>query len=300
MPRLILIALLIGLVLYLIKTTFYPSKPNRLPPDAFRVPGETLNLLFSIGVSIFVLLVLLRVTFGLILLGVVGAVAMVKLKQSQLLGQGIRVTEAQLPKVHAAVETAAMRLGMDIPDVYVIQNQEINAYAMGVFGKKTVVVHSKTIECMEQEELVSILGHEFSHILCGHTQWIALTSTSQLVRVPLVSMVLNFIFLLWTRKAEYTCDRGGLIASGNLQASMTALIKLSVGEHLFKQLDLEALLSQKEDLDSDLFSRLSEKMSTHPYILKRIFELKKFRASDLYTQIVQKNALKPDGGAGEA
>lgn len=289
MTRLILIALLIGLLIYLLKTTFSPPKPERIAPDAFRVPGEMLNLLFSVGVSFFVLVVLLRMTFGLILLGVVGAVAMVKLKQSQLLGQGIRVTEAQLPKVHAAAETAAKRLRMGVPDVYVIQNQEINAYAMGVFGKKTVVVHSKTIECMEQDELISILGHEFSHILCGHTQWIALTSTSAFVRIPLVSMVLHFIFLFWTRKAEYTCDRGGLIASRNLQAAMTALIKLSVGEQLFHQLDLKALLSQRKTLDRDVFSRLSEVMSTHPYILKRIFALKDFEASELYASIIKNN-----------
>lgn len=283
-----LIALIVGLMIYLIKTMMSSEKPDRLPLDFFRVPGEIFYLLFSTGVSFFVLLVLLHVTFGLILLGVGGAIAMVKLKQSQLLGQGIQVSETQLSEVNAAVECAARRLRMEKPDVYVIQNQEINAYAMGVFGKKTVVLHSKTIESMDQDELTYILGHEFSHILCGHTQWIALTSSSQFVRIPLVSMVLHFIFLVWSRKAEYTCDRGGLIASADLNASTTALIKLSVGEHLFKQLNIKALLSQKEALEGDIFSRLSEKMSTHPYILKRIFALSTFRASELYSKMDKK------------
>ncbi len=294
MPRLLLIAVLVGLILYLLKTTFSPEEPDRLPPDFFRVPGETRNLLFSIGVSFFVLLVLLRVTFGLILLGIVGAVVMVKLKQSQLLGQGIKVSEIQLPEVNEALVLASRRLAMDQPDVYVIQSQDINAYAMGVIGKKTVVLHSKTIECMGKEELISIVGHEFSHILCGHTKWIALTSSSQFVRIPFVSMVLHFVFLFWSRKAEYTCDRGGLIASGDLNASLTALIKLSVGEHLFKQLNLSALLSQKEALEGDIFSKLSEKMSTHPYIVKRIFELKSFYSSELYSKMVKNNGRIPD------
>lgn len=285
MPRLILIGLIVGLVLYLIKDRLSPEKPEHLSPVFFRVPGEMFNLFFSIGVSFFVLLVLLHVTFGLILLGIVGAIVMVKLKQSQLLGQGIRVSKTQLSEVNAAVECAARRLGMERPEVYVIQNQEINAYAMGVFGKKTVVLHSKTIESMNQDELISILGHEFSHILCGHTKWIALTSSSQFVRIPFLSMVLNFIFLFWSRKAEYTCDRGGLIASNDLNASTTALIKLSVGEHLFSQLNIKELLSQKESLEGDIFSRLSEKMSTHPYILKRIFALSTFRASELYSKM---------------
>ncbi|MFQ5579396.1 MAG: M48 family metallopeptidase [Nitrospiria bacterium] len=296
MPRLLLIAVLVGLILYIIKNAITPPKPARLPPDFFRVPGETLNLIFSIGISFFVLLVLLRVTFGLILLGVVGAVVMVKLKQSQLLGQGIKVSETQLPEVYEAVETASIRLGMEQPDVYVIQSQEINAYAMGVIGKKTVVLHSKTIECMSEGELISILGHEFSHILCGHTKWIALTSSARFVRIPLVSMVLDFIFLFWSRKAEYTCDRGGLIASADLNASITALIKLSVGEHLFKQLNLSELLSQKEALDSDIFSRLSEKMSTHPYIVKRIVESKRFHDSELYSNFVKYRNMHPNEG----
>ncbi|MFQ5632936.1 MAG: M48 family metallopeptidase [bacterium] len=294
MPRLLLIAVLVGLILYLIKTMISPPKPDRLPPDFFRVPGETLNLIFSIGVSLFVLLVLLHVTFGLILLGVAGAVVMVKLKQSQLLGQGIKVSETQLPEVYEAVKIASRRLAMDQPDVYVIQSQEINAYAMGVIGKKTVVLHSKTIECMRKGELISILGHEFSHILCGHTKWIALTSSARFVRIPLVSMVLDFIFLFWSRKAEYTCDRGGIIASEDLNASMTSLIKLSVGEHLFKKLDLSELLSQKEALDSDIFSRLSEKMSTHPYIIKRIIESKRFHDSELYSKFVKYKSMYPN------
>jgi len=63
----------------------------------------------------------------------------------------------------------------------------------------------------------------------------------------------------------------------------------SVGEQLFQQLNLDALLSQKETLDRDVFSRLSEVMSTHPYILKRVFALKAFEASELYAKIVKRN-----------
>jgi Zn-dependent protease with chaperone function len=112
-------------------------------------------------------------------------------------------------------------------------------------------------------------------------------------------MVLDFIFLFWSRKAEYTCDRGGLIASADLNASITALIKLSVGEHLFKQLNLSALLSQREALDSDIFSRLSEKMSTHPYIIKRIVELFRFHDSELYSKFVKYRSMTTNQDSGK-
>lgn len=211
----------------------------------------------------------------------------IKIRQGQLLGKGVKVSEHQLPEVHQAALVASERLCMRKPDVFVIQSPIINAYATGFLDdRKTVVLHSALVEAMDEDELLSIIGHEFSHIKCDHTNWIVLTNTAENVaKIPIVSDIIGFIFLLWSRKCEYTCDRGGLLSSRNLKASTSALAKLAVGKQLFERMNLDALLEQKKDVDASDTSRLSELFETHPHIINRIHELKKFYESDLYTKL---------------
>ncbi len=287
MIRLFLIIFLIALIIYFIYEILSPPNIRKAKQSIIRAQGEFLILILSLSIAAFILLFLSRLTFGIVLIGIPITLVMIKARQSQLMGQAIRVGVNQFSEINKSVENVASRLSMPQPDVYVVQSPELNAYAMGVFGKKTVVLHSKTIECMNPKELMSILGHEFSHILCGHTKWISLTNSSRFINIPIVSMVFEMIFLFWSRKAEYTADRGGLIACADLHASTSALIKLSVGEELFKQFDINELLAQKAELDSDWFATLSENISTHPYIVKRIFALKTFCGTESYADIIR-------------
>ena len=75
---------------------------------------------------------------------------------------------------------------------------------------------------------------------------------------------MSLIFLLWSIKAEYTCDRGGLIACGTLKASVAGLAKVAVGNNLYKKLNTEKLLDQIKDIEQDRIYSLSELLSTHP------------------------------------
>jgi Zn-dependent protease with chaperone function len=253
--------------------------------DDFRVPFEKVTLYISLSVLAFVLLVSMGVSFGLILVIIGLAVAWVKIRQGQLLGQCVKVSANQLPDVFLAAKTASERLSMRMPDVFVRQDPTINAYALGFIGKSSVVLHSSTVESMTGDELISILGHEFSHIKCDHTTWTVISSSTGAIKIPLISDILNVIFLLWSRKAEYTCDRGGLIACRDLKASIAALAKVAVGKILFEKLNMDHLLNQIMDIDQDPVSRISETLSTHPYIVHRIHALKRFFDSPQYRSI---------------
>lgn len=281
--------ILIGFIaafIYSLYRIFSPEKVQKIKigdTKSFRVGGEYLSLFLSLGITLLILLVLLRVTVGMIALILVAAVIMVKIRQHQLLGQAIKVNGKQFSRVYKLVQEAVKRLGMEEPDVYVIQSPVLNAFALGVFGKKTVVLHSQIIEVMSDEELLSIIGHECTHIKYNHTQWITLTGASQLVHIPLLSMILHGIFLFWSRRAEYTADRGGLLACNDVKASTSALIKLSVGENLAKEFDFEELLQQEDKLNHNMFATFSESLSTHPYTLKRISALHKFYNDSAFT-----------------
>jgi Zn-dependent protease with chaperone function len=205
----------------------------------------------------------------------------IKTKQGQLLGQSIKVSEHQLSEVFEAAKLASSNLCMPMPDVFVVQNPVINAYAIGFFGRKSVVLHSKTVEAMTQNELVSILGHEFSHIKCNHTKWMVITSSAESVGIPILSRFFGFILLFWSRKAEYTADRGGLIACKDINSSIKSLLKVAVGDTLVDKLDKDKIFDQLKN--SDFMDKLSEVFGTHPYTLNRIKFLYNYYKLNLYS-----------------
>ena len=149
-------------------------------------------------------------------------------------------------------------------------------------GRKSIVLHSATVEAMEEDELLAIIGHEFTHIKAGHTNWLVVTSSTESIQIPIVSQVVGFLFLFWSRKSEYTADRGAVLASRNPKATVNALAKVAVGKELFKSINVEKLFDQKMNIDEDEISRLSESLSTHPYIINRIHKIIEFYESPEY------------------
>jgi Zn-dependent protease with chaperone function len=267
-----------------------PPRRSRLFPDEFRVSGELPILVGSVLVTLLLALPLLQINLFMFIGVVLVLAIIVKVQQSQYLGRAVKVQMNQLPEIYLAAQTAANRLAMPMPDVFVMQSPVINAFATGFLGrKKTVVLHSALVEAMSWDELVYIIGHEFAHIKCHHTSFIVLTnSVENIVKIPVLSQVLGFIFLLWSRKCEYTCDRGGLLANQNIDAAITALAKLTIGKDLFDKLDLNALIRQKTDIERDGISKLSEIFETHPYTIYRIHALEAFQRSSQYHRLADR------------
>ncbi len=265
------------------------KKQINVSADDYRVPLEKEILYASLSILAFVFLFFFSVSLGSIIFVLAISAFWFKIRQAQLLGKGVKISENQLPKVYQSAKVASEHLSMKIPNIFVKEERAINAYATGFLEeKKTVVLNSALVEAMDTDEITFILGHEFSHIKCDHTNWIVLTNTSEnIARIPIISDITGFIFLLWSRKCEYTCDRAGLLASRNLKASVSALAKLSIGGQLFKELNLDALLQQKSDIDASDFSKMSELFETHPHVINRIHELQKFYNSNIYKKLTQ-------------
>jgi len=260
---------------------------SELQAEDFRVLGEQELLYLSLAIAGFIALILLSVSLGLILLVIAVSAFWIKIKQGELLGRSVKVSSKQFFQIDLYAHTAAKRLCMRTPDVFIKQSPEINAFATGFLDDKyTVVLHSALLEALNKDEIIFILGHEFSHIKCSHTNFLPLTDSAEnFAQIPFVSNILGFIFLWWSRKSEYTCDRGGLIACGNLNAAISALAKLAIGRQLFEQMDLEALLDQRHEFNSSDAAKISELFGTHPSIVHRIHALKTFYDSPEYKKL---------------
>ena len=116
---------------------------------------------------------------------------------------------------------------MPTPEFYVVQERVLNAYAIGFHQPGTVVLHSSMLNCMTRDELLFIIGHELTHIKCGHCKYLVFTNASIGSSInQIAAFMVDLIFKFWSRKTELTCDRGGVIACKNPRSAMTALAKL--------------------------------------------------------------------------
>lgn len=99
--------------------------------------------------------------------------------------------------------------------------------------------------------------------------------------------------LYWSRQAEQSADRVGVLAIGNSDAGRSALVRLVLGISYYAQpeLDVSAFVDQKAAIEADAFllRRLPvlvrEATSTHPFPATRAAALAEFRDSALYAQI---------------
>ncbi len=259
--------------------------------EDIRVDGEMKRLYWGfaiIGIPLFILsssfIVLPWLTFGII-----STAIWIRLQQAKMIGQMMKISNSQFPDINQLADEAANRLTMKRPDIFIAQTPVLNAYAIGFFGKKSIVLHSALIEALEPEELQSVIGHELTHIKCNHTNLSALTSaagqTAYKFGIPILNQILGFIFLPWSRYAEYTCDRGGLLACRSLNAAISAEIKLVVGAELAKKVDINEYIKAGEDLDKDKFAKFSENWETHPYSLNRVRMLLNFYHSPEYNKL---------------
>ncbi|HZO14174.1 MAG TPA: M48 family metalloprotease, partial [Polyangiaceae bacterium] len=90
----------------------------------------------------------------------------------------------------------------------------------------------------------------------------------------------------WSRRAEITCDRAGLLCSSDVDVSTRALAKLALGSvKLYEEFNLEAFLEQYEEGQEGI-GRVTEITASHPFLPKRVKALRKFAESKLYREHV--------------
>ncbi len=236
--------------------------------ESFRYPGETNALALSVAVLGVLLVGLVAGSFGLIGVLVLLGAAYVRVRQGQLLGNAASVTPRNFAKLDELAEDAARLLCLDRPRLHVLQNPYLNAFAIGFSRPFSVVLHSATVDAFDEEELRFLLAHEFGHIRAGHTFWLTMIA-------PLGKTIPGFdlLFGVWQRRAEYTCDRAGLLVSRDLPAAVRALIKLSSGPSAADHVDVDAFLQQRREVEKSGLDRVGELLGTHPYVTNRIRHL---------------------------
>lgn len=215
------------------------------------------------------------------------------------LGSAIRVDERQFPALHTMLADVATVLDVaDVPELYVSANPYPNAMTIGM-DKAFIVVTSGLVDLLDDEEMRFVLGHELGHALSGHAVY--QTMLQRLIRlsgvltaIPLGGLGVRVIMaalMEWSRKAELSADRAGLLATQDPAVAFRVHMKTASGGHL-EDLDPTSFFAQGAEYDAsgDLRDSLVKLMlievQSHPFAVVRASELRRWVDSGKYTTVL--------------
>ena len=217
----------------------------------------------------------------------------------------VRVGPRQFPEVHRIYQECLRTL--DAPDEYplfVSQTPIVNAGAYGM-EKPFIILNSGTVRLLEEEELRYVIGHEIGHILSDHVLY--RTMTVLLINLanmgfPIVGLAARAVLvalLEWSRKAELTSDRAGLLALQDPETAMRAMMKMAGGGDSH-EMNLPDFIQQAEeyrqggDVADQVFKVLNLVFQTHPFYVLRVSELRAWVESGDYDRILRGEYARQD------
>ncbi|MBD1378972.1 M48 family metallopeptidase [Metabacillus arenae] len=221
----------------------------------FSIPFYLVFLLSGVGLLVIFFLIALPLCAHFISMGYIRS-------------NGVKLTPQQFPDIFQEVLDLSTKMEVkSVPDVYIIQSDGLlNAFATRFFGKNMIVLYSEMTDVYKhngQEELRFILAHELAHLKRNHI-------LKNLLILP--GNWVPFLGQAYSRACEYTCDAMAAHYNGNLQAAKETLTLLAIGRGFYKDVNIHDYLLQSSR-ERNVFVWLSEKLSTHPTLPKRIHHL---------------------------
>ncbi len=216
----------------------------------------------------------------------------------------VEVDASTAPEFYRIVADLAQNAGLPMPKVYVIHNQQPNAFATGRNPENAAVAASVgLLESLSDEEVAAVMAHELAHV--EHRDTLIMTITATLAGA--ISMLGNFalffggnrnnnnplgfigilvamivapfaamlVQMMISRTREYAADRRGAEICGNPLWLASALRKISAGAGRIVNEDAE-----RNPATAHMFiinplngQRMDSLFSTHPATENRIAAL---------------------------
>jgi len=223
-------------------------------------------------------------------------------EKAALLGRAVKVSDKQFPEIDRLRLEAARVLGLSAPPVFIIEAPVLNAFTMGPDAENSFIILTRAlVQEAKPRELMYVLGHELGHVKSQHSLYITvavLLTNTGLVAAHTLSLpgVRHILAVLrpaaevalnaWSRRAEITCDRAGLVANQDLPSAQRALLLMACGSRdLADRIDLAEYEKQRQEL-SESVGKWRQLFETHPHLPKRVKALELFAGSAPYRGLI--------------
>src|SRR5918995_1439818 len=202
------------------------------------------------------------------------------LRQIFLAGS-LRLGSEQMGQVYASHRAACARLDLpEVPDLYLTQYPITNAAAIGA-DRPIVLLNSRTIDLLDEDELRTVLAHEAGHILSEHVLYrtalmilLAIGTRGLPMMAGLPLLAVKLALLEWFRASELSCDRAATLVNRDPLITSRTLMVIAGGA-ASRKLNLDAFLRQATEYEEwepgwDRLSRLRTELGqTHAAPVRR-------------------------------
>ncbi len=218
----------------------------------------------------------------------------------ELQGSNFLVTRESCPELYDLVRDVADTLDLrPLPRFYTQWGYNINGYTTGYKEDTLLVLNSGAVDLLSEDELRYVVGHEGGHIRSAHTIYHVMGQlfNSAIGQIPIVGSLATPIYyalLYWIRMSEFTADRAGLLACQNIDAAISAIIKMSgLPQRYFENMNKEAFIKQATEFRQS-FCGFTDKAiktltiagSSHPWTVLRAAELLAWYESGEYQKVL--------------
>ena len=218
------------------------------------------------------------------------------------------VTESEAPELYGMVRRLAHKAELPMPKVYIMEEDQPNAFATGRNPEHGVVAVTTEIQrILSREELEGVIAHELAHIkhrdilvstvaaaiagaisyLAQMAQWAAIFGgrhDDEEGRSPIASIVMMIVGpiaamlvqMAISRSREYGADAGGARIAGNPMYLADALKKLHMASQRIP-MDANPATSHMFIVNPLSGGGLMKLFSTHPPMEERIARLEAMR-----------------------
>jgi len=228
-----------------------------------------------------------------------------KLIKVNYMGSNIKVNKTNFPELYEILCTACEVLNYSpIPELY-IEHGLINAKTLGT-ENPIIVITSSCVSSMTYDELLFVLGHEIGHLKSQHVLYHQIADLFPIITNiigsltlgvgNIISTGLEIALLNWKRKSEFTADRAGLLACQNIDAAITAMMKIGgapskyyneLNPYEFKKQAMSFKTLNDKNLEK--FAKfISVLFADHPWTVERAQELYKWVDSGEFEKVIQR------------
>lgn len=178
------------------------------------------------------------------------------------------VSERESPEFHAMIARLAQNAGLPMPKVYIIEQDQPNAFATGRNPENAAVAATTgLLQRLSRDEVEGVMAHELAHVKNRDTLIMAMTATisgaigmlanfgflfgsrdrnapggaiGQILLIVLAPLAAMIVQMAISRTREYGADRGGAEISGKPLALASALRRIASGAQAIRNEEAEA------------------------------------------------------------
>ena len=230
-----------------------------------------------------------------------------KYMKIKLMGNGIKLSEKQMPRYYEQLLTVCEKLKMEqIPDFYLVADSVANAISIGETNP-IIFVTTRLIQNLSLDDLQTVLAHECGHIIFKHQRYTmlalalsmglegALGHFAAMATMGGLTALKQCIFR-WQRMSELSADRVTVLYQGSARMAARVIMRGGGPESVLKDVNPDAYYEQLEEYADmlstnkyeDMLNNLSLWNETHPPHAYRVLQMREFANSQLFRTMARK------------